>query len=102
MRKANIELQNENYLTKESIKKILQMEYIILQCSFEGDQRIWKASQLSSYMFFIERELMIQRKASLSRSVTPDVQVRLMNFKVPLFFMDSSFNNEIVVDITEG
>jgi hypothetical protein len=34
MQKANIELQNENYLTKDSVKKILQMEYLRLHCSF--------------------------------------------------------------------
>jgi hypothetical protein len=71
MQKANIELQNENYLTKDSVKKILQMEYLRLHCSFEGDQRIWKASSLSSYVFYIEREVIIHKKTKLCKKASP-------------------------------
>jgi hypothetical protein len=38
---------------------------------FEGDQRIWKASNLSSYVFYIEREVIIQQKLNASKKATP-------------------------------
>lgn len=53
MRRANIELQNENYLQKQSIKKIIEMDYVGMRCMFEDDQRIWKATNLAAYIFFI-------------------------------------------------
>ena len=47
------------------------MEYLTLHCTFEGDQRIWKASNLSSYVFFIEREVIMQKKIKMSMKAKP-------------------------------
>lgn len=69
------------------------MEYLTMHCMFEGDQRIWKASNLSSYVFYMEREVIMQQRLNASKRAAPENYRKALNFMVPLFFMDSSFNN---------
>lgn len=77
------------------------MEYLTLHCMFDGDQRIWKATNLSSYIFYMEREVIMQKKMYALKTATPEDQRKLINFTIPLFFMDASFKNEIAVDLVE-
>lgn len=93
MRLANIELQNEKFLQRESIKKIIEMDYVEVRCMFQDDQRVWKATNLASYIFFIEREVIKFKKTqNLIVDNKNQEENHSSNFKVPLFFMDASFN----------
>lgn len=41
------------------------MDYVGLRCMFEDDQRIWKATNLAAYVFFIELEILRFKKSQL-------------------------------------